>query len=311
MTSPPAATPRVSVVVLSHNRPRLLRDALASVRAQSERSLEIVLVDNPSPASPAVRALTAEFPGVRLITPATNVGFTGGMNLGLAAARGPFVVFTEDDLTLDGECVRRLVTHLDSNPQVGLVTGLMLNRDDGTIRCAGGRVRLGPVFRFEVIGEGEGDAGQYAAPFPVEYIPGALIAARRARLQEFGGFRDDFFMYHDDVELCLRVRRAGYSVVVVPAARAAHARPDSSTVSPPLAVHKVKNLYAVYLLHAEVGVLPEFFLRYAILPMIRGSGAGRRATGAALSWTASRLRRLLGDRRRLRAVTAAGRHGPR
>ena len=261
-------TPKVTIVVLSYNRPELLRKALASIAAQSEPGCEVIVVDNASPKSGAVRDVVAEFPGMRLIANAANMGFTGGMNCGIAAAAGQYLYLTEDDIELDPDCITALVTHLEQHEEVTLAGPVMWNREAATVRCAGGSFRLATVYQMRVRGVGQRQIAE-ELPYRTMYLPGAAIAARTAVLRRLGGFRSDFFMYGEDVELCARALECGGAVVVVPRARVYHHEPKSLAESFRVRFHKQKNLIALYLLHAPIGVLPGFLARYVLVEGVR------------------------------------------
>jgi GT2 family glycosyltransferase len=298
--------PTVSVVCLSFNRPHLVRGALESIRAQSLRPLETILVDNRSERSGEVAGVAAEYPEVRLIANSTNLGFTGGMNTGLREAIGDYVVLTEDDITLHPDAVRQVVGRLQANPQVGIVGGLMLNKTAGTIRCAGGRVTLGPRFQMQVIGENEPDDGQFAEPFPVTYLPGAFLAARRAVWARLGGFRERYFAYMEDIDLCVRAEKTGLTLEVVPAARVWHADPPVGGAMPEwLHLLRCQNLFRVYLLNARGPVLPAFFARYGVWQLVRTTftdSAGGQRLFRALLRTFGELPSILRDRRLAHAL---------
>lgn len=303
--------PAVSVVVLSYDRPALLREALESVAAQSYAPSEVIVVDNASPSSAEVARVVAEFGGASLVRSASNEGYAGGMNRGIERAAGEYVFLTEDDIVLGRQCLRQLVEHAADDPSAGLVAPLIYNRGAGTIRCAGGEFELGGVYRRRTYGEGERDRGQYARPFDVSYVDGAAFLARASFLRGLGGFREEFFMYVEMVELCARALRAGRRLTVVPAARVEHFEPaPGANASPLFAFHRHKNLFALYLLHAPARHLPEFFCRYAVLGCLRAAAA-RGGPGAgplvrALWWAAKRAPALLGERRRAAAGETAG-----
>jgi GT2 family glycosyltransferase len=227
------------------------------------------------------------------------------MNRGLDEASAPYVLLTEDDIVLEPDCVARLVAYMEAHPAVGLAAPVLLNRGAGTVRCAGAEVTLGGVYRKRVYGAGEADAGRFAEPFEVEQLDGAVLLARTEFLRSLGGFREEFFMYAEAVELCLRVRRAGRRLAVVPRARAAHFEPPEVAAAPDaLEFHRLKNFFALYLLHAPARVLPEFFCRYVLLGALRslaGRGATRGAFGRAVWWAARRAPALVGERRRAAA----------
>lgn len=291
--------PTVSVVVLSHNRPDYLSRALDSIKAQTYPALETLVVDNRSALSGEVARVVAGAAGVRLVALEQNLGYTGGMNRGLREAAGEYVYLTVDDCTLAEDCVERLMDDALAHPAEGLLAGILMFADRRTIACAGGEFALSPVYERRNLGAGEEDAGQFAAPFEVSCLDGAMIFGRAAYLRALGGFREDFFLYSDSIELSARVRKAGGRIRVVPSARAyVHESPRALTEER-LSFHKMKNLWAMYLLHARWRVLPEFFLRYALLVPLRSMRANRQTVGPlcrAWAWFLRRSPALLLER---------------
>lgn len=295
-----AAPPSVSVVVLSYNRPDYLREALDSLRAQTYENLSITVIDNPSPASARIASIVGQYADVKLIRNSANLGYAGGMNKGITEATGDFIYLTEDDIVLDQNCIRRLVEYVRENPSAGLVAPLIYNRTAGTIRCAGGDFLLGGVYRRRIHGAGEADIGQFARPFDVGYIDGAAMFARQDFWTSFNGFRDEYFMYVEAVELCARVRKSGRRMTIVPDAKVYHFEPAPERTPPAIEFHKLKNFFSLYLLHAPLRVLPEFFCRYALWNTLRTILMRRELTGPslkALFWTMKEAPALLRERR--------------
>ncbi|MFL6253454.1 MAG: glycosyltransferase family 2 protein [Pyrinomonadaceae bacterium] len=288
----------VSVVVLSYDRPALLREALDSIAAQSHTPFEIILVDNHSPSSEEVARVAAGRARVRLVQNPRNLGFAAGMNRGIAEAAGEYVYLTEDDIVLDRDCIRHLVEYGKGAPGFGLLSPVMYNKALGTIRFAGAEVTLGGVYRKKVHGEGETDRGQFREPFDVTNVDGAVIFARTKFLKRLGGFREEFFMYVEAVELCARVSKAGGRMTLVPQAKVYHFEPPpGANTSAEFAFHRLKNFFSLYLLHARARHLPEFFCRYALLGLPRAAGNGSlRPFLRALFWTARRAPSLLRER---------------
>jgi GT2 family glycosyltransferase len=284
--NPPGPLPLVSVVLLSYARPQFLGEALESVVRQSYPNLEILVVDNPSEASEEIAVLVGRHPQVRLIQNTQNVGFATGMNIGARQASGAYIYLTEDDMVLEVDCIRELVEYALAEPNVGLVSGLVLNKSEGTIRCAGADMTLGTLFRMDVIGLGQRDQGQFPTPFDVAYIPGAMVFASGELWKALGGFRDDFFMYFEDVELCLRARRHGYRITIVPAAKALHFEPPAAPSSDVVTFHKIKNSFSVYVLHAPLSMLVIVMLRQTLIELPRSIFTDRRQS--ALIWRALR-----------------------
>ncbi len=296
--------PLVSVVLLSYNRPALLAEALASLRRQSYQNLDVTVVDNPSPASAEVARIVSEFASqyrdVKLIQTERNLGYAGGMNRGLAVASGDYVYLTEDDIVLESRCVETLVEFLENNRSADLVAPIIYNKTAGTIRCAGGNLALGGVYRRSINGAGEPDTGQFPRAFDVTYIDGATMFARREFWTKFKGFREEYFMYVDAVELCVRVAKSRQRLTIVPQARVHHFEPTVGPSSPDLEFHKLKNFFAVNLLHAPAHCLPEFICRYAVINGFRTvfsrSGNSPHVFFKALLWVAKKTPSLLKER---------------
>lgn len=292
-------TERVSVIVLCYRREHLLPSALASVVAQSRPPDEIIVVDNAS--SELARNVAAGFSGVEYVASPGNMGFAGGMNLGMRRATGDWIWMTEDDVFAEPDCLQKLLDYAGSHSDAGLIGPMMLRHGKGEISAVGCRIRLGALFYWESIGALTPDDGRWKEPVNVDFLPGASILARRSLLLELGGFREDFWMYMEDAELAMRVRLRGLRVVVVPAARVSHVDPPPGPTPRHIAYHKAKNLVAIYLLHAPVVVLPAFILRYGLASAVRAVATGAMSIHLrAWFWALRNLRRILTDRRAYR-----------
>ncbi|MGH9147444.1 MAG: glycosyltransferase family 2 protein [Vicinamibacterales bacterium] len=294
--------PLVSVVLLSYNRPQLLGRALETVLSQSWPNVELIVVDNRSAASDEIARLVERYPRARLLANPVNLGFTSGMNEGIAEARGQFVYLTEDDIEMEPDCLQVLVEYLAGHPDVGLAGPIMLNHHNGTVRCAGGHFELGTVYRMTIHGaDAPFAASNFPEPYSVTFLPGATMMTRLDLLRDLHGFRDEFFMYVEDIDLCARVLRRGLTIAVVPRARVSHHLPEPG-VAPTLEFHKVKNLSALYLMHAPLRVLPLFVFRYGMLGAIRALASGRVGSHLrAWAWTFWNTPRLLTERRQFHA----------
>lgn len=268
--------PRVSVIVLSHDRPVYMKPVLDSLMAQTYDNLEIIVVDNKSRSSDQIEAIVRDYPRVRLIKNCANLGFTGGMNKGIEAATGRYGYFTLDDIILEKDCIFQLTSFMESNPQSGLVSGILYQEDGETIVCAGGEFDLSSVYKRVFLGTGEKEAGQFSQPFNVTWIPGGTIFTRLDLMRRLNGFRQEFFMYSEDVELCARVLKLGYNLTVVPQAKVFVINAPHAFTSEEMAFHKFKNFFSVYLLHARLSVLPEFYLRYGVINLLRAFFSNRK-----------------------------------
>src|SRR3954454_22951822 len=120
--------PTVSVVVLSYNRPAALAEALESIIGQEYRKLDVIVVDNRSPNSDEVAEVVARSPGARFFPQPENLGYAGGINLGIAVATGEYIHVTEDDIRIDKNFYEELLQHAATRPSC-LLSGVVYEGD--------------------------------------------------------------------------------------------------------------------------------------------------------------------------------------
>jgi len=201
----------VSVVIPCYGRSDLLDACLQAVG--HDRPLtpyEVVVVDNGSPDDTAE---VAEAHGARVVSLATNLGFSVGCNRGAAEAVGDPVVFLNNDTEPEPGWLDALVAPF-VDPDVGVV-GARLHRPDGTPHHTGVEFRRTPNLEaYET--DWERPAGQVPA------VTGACMAVARRCWRTVGGFDQGFWNGYEDVDLCLKARRAGWDVYYQPAARVMH-----------------------------------------------------------------------------------------
>lgn len=261
--------PLVSIIIVSHDRCAYLPKALDSIIAQSYPNLEIIVVDNRSKNSNQIADIVRRYPQVKLIQNPENLGFTGGMNRGIEAATGKYVHCTLDDVLLERDCISHLVKYAEELVSEGLLSGILLNEAGDTIQSAGGQFSLSAVYRKTFLAQGQKYSGQFREPYQVNWAPGGMIFSSLALMRRLNGFRRDFFMYSEDTDLCARVIKAGLAITIVPQAKACVIDAPHAFKSEGIAFHKIKNFFSVYLLHARLRVLPEFYLRYGVINLLR------------------------------------------
>lgn len=292
--------PRVSVVLLSYDRPQLLAASVRAVLAQTLPPDEVLVVDNASPRAAEVAAVVAAFPGVRLVALPTNLGLAAGMNLGLREVSGERVLLTEDDIVLAPAVLEQFVRAAEATPEPVLFSAVMRDRDTGTVRYAGGQVALGSIFRIELPHRG---ARRLDGPAIIDtgYLAGAVVFGPATTLRALGPYREEYFMYFEDVELSLRCRAAGVRLAIVRDPEVTHFTPRPGLASPLVEFHKRKNMLATYLLHAPLAALPVALVRYAVLEVLRGTVVRRDATlPRSVGWVVRRAAGLLRQRRAVR-----------
>lgn len=222
---------RLHAVVVNWNGGAQNLDCLRSLIEQEGLPAEhIVFVDNASRDGSRER-VGERFPGLQFIDTGANVGFGEGANRGarLALDRGASaVVFVNNDLTFPGGTLARLCRSLDVEPRLGIVGPLVLYADGPPrVWCAGGRLDHRQNLST-LLGHGALLDDRWRTTRDVDYVAGCALVARRELLDEVGLFDASYFAYHEDVELGLRARRAGYGVRTYGDVEAFHA-PSSAT----------------------------------------------------------------------------------
>ena len=222
--------PRVSAVIVSFNTREHLLRCVASLEAHVSLPHEVVVVDNGSEDGSAA-ALRAAFPAVRTIENGANLGFAAACNRGLREARAPYCLLLNSDAEVCAGSVEVLAAMLDERPDVGIVGPRTVGPDGGP------QVSFGPDLtplsewrqrrlvvalrdgKPEAVREVEALSAREHEPV---WVSGACLLARKAALDAVGGLDEGFFLYEEDVDLCLRVRRAGWRIVFTPRATVMH-----------------------------------------------------------------------------------------
>ena len=201
------AAPEISIVVVTWNGREYLDACLRAAEAQQGVSAEIIVVDNGSTDGTAEFVRTT-FPHVRVIALAENRGFAGGNNAGAHEACGEYLAFLNNDTVADVGWLRALHAGIDRTTGFALTTSrIVYMHDPGVVDSAGdGMLRCGGAFKRHH-GESVGRAGATTEVFGV---CGAACLMPKAVFDELGGFDDQFFASHEDVDLSYRARLRGY-----------------------------------------------------------------------------------------------------
>lgn len=211
---------RYSTVILSYRDPPAAVALAGGLLRAAMAPEDLLLVDNGSQDG-SVEVLAREFPDVPLLALPENLGFAGGMNRGLerGLAEGrEYVALLNDDLELVPGCLERLVEALDRTPDAGLAGAVVRRRIPGH-PVANAGASFSPWW---------GTLGLLPAPDPTrgprrcDWVSGAALMVRTRAVETAGLLDEDFFLYCEEVEFCLRLARHGWSTVVAPGATVLH-----------------------------------------------------------------------------------------
>ncbi len=227
--------PRVAVVFVSYNTRELTLASVASALDAEGVDTEVWVVDNASTDGSAA-AVRTRFPDVRLVTSPVNVGFGRGNNLALNSLDAPFVLLLNSDAVFaDGRGLRRLVDELGRDGTLGVV-GPRLQAPSGELEYS---ARAFPRAAWE-LARGIGvhrwmsreirerhlasEFRDHARRGSTDWVTGACMLLRGAAVKQVGGFDPAIFLYGEEMELCWRIRKAGWGVLFAPDVTVVHHR---------------------------------------------------------------------------------------
>lgn len=215
-----AATDDVAVVILNYNTRRHLEQFLPSVVAHSPGA-RIVVADNGSP-DDSVDFLQKNYPQVELIDLKTNYGFAEGYNRALRQVKADVYVILNSDVEVTSGWMAPVLDAMRADPSMAIAQPKILAWQEKErfeyAGAAGGWIdALGyPFCRGRIFSKREEDCGQYDDAQECFWAAGAAFFIRAELYHAFGGFDGDYFAHNEEIDLCWRLKRAGYSVWCIP-----------------------------------------------------------------------------------------------
>ena len=224
-----SAVPDVSISLVNANSREFL---LACLESLDGVEAEVVVLDNASEDG-SVAAVRERFPGVRVIEQRYRAGFGANNNTVIRATNGRYVYLLNADTTSDDWGLGRMVAYLDANPRVAAL-GPRLVYPDGRQQASAWRFPTPGVAARGLVTLGRLGVVQSTGSVArdVDWVTGAALLVRREALDEVGVFDEGFFMYSEETDLCLRIRRAGWRIRYFPDVTVVHHQPWSSSGIP-------------------------------------------------------------------------------
>jgi GT2 family glycosyltransferase len=205
---------KVSVIVINYNDRPYLENCLRSVFAQKYLGFEVILVDNKS-TDGSLEFAKQMFPDLISVANEKNLGYAGGINSGLAHAKGKYLAPLNVDTEVEKDWLRAMVEFMDAHPDAGAVTPKsLLFSDREKVGVQGLNIHItGLGF---VNGLATQDSDSPREPFPVAGFSGCSFIIRREVVERIGGLNEDPFMYYDDVDLSWITNLMGYRIYCLP-----------------------------------------------------------------------------------------------
>ncbi|MEM2529274.1 MAG: glycosyltransferase, partial [Ignisphaera sp.] len=215
------------------------------LREKHNFQTEILVINNSY--YKTLHSLLSTFPCVKILTPSTNIGYAGGVNLGYRASSGNFILVLNNDIEVAPNCLRQLVDIMIRNEKIGIcVPRKLLSSNTNLLDGAGSSLNL--LLQGWDIGYLELDSKVYHVSRPIPYPPGAAFLIRREIAQLYNYLLDeDFFMYFDDPDLGIRAYFAGWETWYESSAKVFHHRGASGGIFTPITIYYFSRNSVFYL----------------------------------------------------------------
>jgi N-acetylglucosaminyl-diphospho-decaprenol L-rhamnosyltransferase len=227
--------PDISISIVSYNTASLLRACVLSLLAresEGEASLEIIVADNGS-TDGSCEMVKDEFPSVILVETGGNIGYGRGNNAALHVAHGRYYFILNSDTEVEPGALGSMKSFMDENPTIGMLGAQLILPDRSTQASCARDPKLSAILweqtyldkllpKNRVTGSYLMTDWDYGSRREVEQVCGACFFVRAEAFQQIGGFDPAYFMYFEDTDFCVRLRREGWPIWFFPDARILH-----------------------------------------------------------------------------------------
>ena len=217
----------VALAALNYNGIGVIEQCLPSWTRASEQNTRLVFIDNAS-TDDSVDYIREHFSEFELVLLQENTGYAGGYNRGLEKINNKYYALVNSDVELTDGWLAPIIELMESNPDIAACQPKILNfnkRDEFEYAgaCGGFMDKYGiPFCAGRILGTTEKDNGQYDDIQEIFWATGAAFVIRSDVFKQFGGFDEDYFAHMEEIDLCWRIKRAGYRIVSVPQSHIFH-----------------------------------------------------------------------------------------
>lgn len=254
----------LSIITVNYNG---LNDTCALIDSITfNEDMEVIVVDNGSKVNEA-SILQERYPIIKAIRSNKNLGFAGGNNLGIKAAKGKYIYLTNNDTVFKEFNPQVLIRRLESSPQSGMVCPkIRFAWGNNPIQFAGYTLLSPITVRNRAIGFGEEDKGQYDSPHKTPYAHGAAMMLKREVIDKVGLMPECYFLYYEELDWSMMITRAGYEIWYEPASTIYHKESQSTGQNSPLRTYYITRNRLLLVKRNFTGI--KKYLAYAYLQMI-------------------------------------------
>lgn len=250
----------VSIITINYNGFKETCELVDSLRLYEDYPYEIIVVDNNSPNGDGPR-LKERFPELTVICSDRNLGFSGGNNLGYRYAQGEYILYMNNDMTITAPFLKTLVKRIQSRKEIGLVSPkIKYEHHPDTIQYAG-YTPMNPIrISNNLIGVNQKDEGQYDQPSPTAYAHGACMLTSREVIEKAGMMTEIYFLFYEEIDWSIRLKRAGYEIWYEPGACVLHKESMTAKRGTPLRLYYLTRSRLLFTRRNS-----SFFLKIAAL----------------------------------------------
>lgn len=249
----------ISVIIPSWNGLEFLKTCLPSLKKQTFKNFEVIVVDNGS-TDGSSSYITTYFPSYRVIKLEKNYGFAKAVNIGIKQSEGDYIFLLNNDTEVHKECLKYLIQAFKKNPEASFISAKMLNyykRD--LIDNAGDQIDASGHLIVRGLNKKDGPEFNKACPLFLATGGGTLIKKRLFN-PPVGGFDEDFFFYMEDADFFFRAQLMGFKGFFEPKAKIYHVRMGTSSKNPKLSEYLVfKNMMMVIIKNFPLKLLLHNF----------------------------------------------------
>jgi riboflavin kinase/FMN adenylyltransferase len=216
-----AVLPKVAVVILNYNGQDWLEKFMPALVTTQYKNLEIIVADNCSTDN-SLEYLSNYFPAIKIIKLYQNYGYAKGYNEALKKVDAPYLILLNSDVEVTPDWVLPIVQLMEKDPSIGACQPKILAQRNKEYfeyaGAAGGMIdKWGyPFCRGRIFDLVEKDTGQYNQPIEIFWASGAALVIRNLLFQQLEGFDENYLAHHEEIDLCWRLKRAGYKIMVQP-----------------------------------------------------------------------------------------------
>ena len=228
---------KLSIITINFNGLKDTYELIDSIPFNDD--LEVIVVDNASEKDEA-SLISAKYPQVKVIRSSQNLGFAGGNNLGIKAARGKYLFFINNDTIFKKFNIQALIDRLESSPKIAVVCPkIRFAWGNHPIQFAGYTPLSKITVRNQAIGFGEEDHGQYDTAHPTPYAHGAAMLIKREALEKVGLMPECYFLYYEELDWSMMFARAGFEIWYDPACTVYHKESQATGQNSPLRTYYI------------------------------------------------------------------------